>query len=115
MSAREAEAESEVAALFTALMKRIDGYKRINAERAAGSEPVYCGECLAHHLAQSEEDELNAQLAAVKADFDETLRALRALVTEVSWKLTRGENEPGAFERAWQTACAVLAKHKEGP
>ena len=49
------------------------------------------------------------------AERDEALRALRALVTEVSWKLTRGENEPGAFERAWQTACAVLAKHKEGP
>lgn len=82
----------------------------------AGTQRQQCG-CGAERIRSTPLDAtpLADENRALRRERDEALRALRALVTEVSWKLTRGENEPGAFERAWQTACAVLAKHKEGP
>lgn len=51
---------------------------------------------------------------ALRAQLDEAVAALRALVSAESSHLARGEDTtPGDFERAWKTACAVLAKHQE--
>ena len=56
-----------------------------------------------------------AERDALKAQLDEAVSALRALVSAESSHLARGEDTtPGDFERAWKTACAVLAKHPEG-
>lgn len=49
----------------------------------------------------------------VEAERDEAVSALRGLRREVSARLTGRDSEPGEFEKAWQTACAVLAKYKE--
>lgn len=65
--------------------------------------------------------ELQARFAATSEAVTESLdvlmrenvqlrEALRGLVSAVSARLTRGEDEePGQFDAAWKTACAALA------